>query len=247
MPKFFIDKETIEGESAFIRGSDVGHITKVLRLVPGGAIRVCDGDGSDYDAEITRIEKDLITLRLLQRYACETEPQIKVTLFQGIPKAAKMEYIIQKCTELGVSEIVPVLTKRTVVKLENAQTEKKKLDRWNKIAAEAVKQCGRGKIPPVSPVTGIKELCGRIAEFDLVLAAYEAEEHVSLRSVLRAAGDVKSVGIIIGPEGGFEPEEVGGLCRAGAKSVSLGKRILRTETAGHTALTAVLYEAGELE
>lgn len=247
MPKFFIDRDTIQGECALIRGSDVGHITKVLRLSSGAAVKVCDGDGSDYDAEITRIEKDTITLRLLQKYICETEPKTKVTLFQGLPKAAKMEYIIQKCTELGVNEIVPLITKRTVVKLENAQAEKKKLERWNRISAEAVKQCGRGKIPPISPVTDITQLCGRAADFDLLLAAYEAEAHTSLRTILRAAGEVGSVGIVIGPEGGFEPEEIRALCDVGAKSVSLGKRILRTETAGHTVLTAVLYEAGELE
>ena len=230
-----------------ISGGDVLHITKVLRLTTGAHLTLCDGEGTDYEAEIASVEKDKIVLSLFGKKASDTEPEVKVTLFQGLPKASKMEYIIQKCTELGIADIVPVMTKRTVVKLENAQAEKKKLERWNKIAQEAVKQCGRGKIPKVHEVMDISGVLECASDFDLLLLAYEEEKETSLASVLRSVKGAKRVGILIGPEGGFAPEEVEKLKTAGAKSVTLGKRILRTETAGHTVLTAVLYEFGELE
>lgn len=247
MPKFFVNKEFIYNNRAEICGGDVSHIAKVLRLPVGSRITLCDGEGTDYEADITEIKKDLILLDIVSEHPCDTEPKAEVTLFQGIPKATKMEYIIQKCTELGVMSIVPLMTKRTVVKLENAQAEKKKIDRWNKIASEAVKQCGRGRIPKVSEVSEIKDICAMANSFDLLLVAYEEETEVSLKSVLKSNSDAKKIGIIIGPEGGLERGEVERLTESGAKSVTLGKRILRTETAGHTVLTAVLYELGELE
>ncbi len=245
MPKFFLNKEAINNNKAEITGGDVSHIAKVLRLPVGSTITLCDGEGTDYEAEITEIKKDVILLDIIKALKCNTEPAVNVTLFQGIPKASKMEYIIQKCTELGVMSIVPVMTKRTVVKLENIQAEKKKLERWNKIAAEAVKQCGRGYIPKVCDVTEIKNIS--VKDFDLLIVAYEEETDISLKSVLESNNEAKNIGIVIGPEGGLERSEVELLIKSGAKSVTLGKRILRTETAGHTVLTAVLYELGELE
>ncbi len=242
-----MDKDSINNNKAEICGSDVSHIAKVLRLPVGSRVALCDGEGTDYEADISEINKDAISLNIVSSCPSETEPSVEVTLFQGIPKASKMEYIIQKCTELGIMNIVPVMTKRTVVKLENPQAEKKKLDRWNKIAAEAVKQCGRGKIPKVNEVSEIKDICLIAQDFDLLLVAYEEETEVSLKTVLKANNDSKKIGIIIGPEGGLERSEVDMLISSGAKSVTLGKRILRTETAGHTVLTAVLYELGELE
>ncbi|MBR5156699.1 MAG: 16S rRNA (uracil(1498)-N(3))-methyltransferase [Clostridia bacterium] len=245
MPKFFIDKESVNNNKAKICGGDVTHIAKVLRLPVGSNVTLCDGDGTDYEAQITEIRKDAVMLDIISTCICDTEPKVKVTLFQGIPKASKMEYIIQKCTELGVISIVPVMTKRTVVKLENAQAEKKKLERWNKISAEAVKQCGRGYIPKVCDVAEINSISAK--DFDLLLVAYEEETDISLKSVLKNNNEAKNIGIVIGPEGGLEKSEVEHLIKSGAKSVTLGKRILRTETAGHTVLTAVLYELGELE
>lgn len=247
LPKFFAEKERLEQGTLHVVGGDAVHMGKVLRLTQGSRITLCDGEGTDYEAEITAISKEKAECRVLRSYPCETEPNIQVTLFQGIPKAAKMEYIIQKCTELGITAVVPIMTKRTVVKLENEKAEGKKLERWNKISAEAVKQCGRGTIPKVYPVMNISDLCRMAAEFDLLLVAYEEETEMSLRQVLQKAESPKKIGIIIGPEGGFEAEEVKALSKAGAVSVSLGKRILRTETAGHTVLTAVMYEFGELE
>ena len=247
LPKFFIDKSAIKGGTCVILGGDAAHISKVLRLSIGDEVVLCDGEGTDYDAKISSVGKSEVGFSILNEYPCESEPKVFVTLFQGIPKASKMEYIIQKCTELGIANIVPVMTKRTVVKLENAQVEQKKLERWNKIAQEAVKQCGRGRVPTVDAVCDIKDIKNMISDFDLFLVAYEDEENISLKSVLKNAGAVNKIGIVIGPEGGFEKAEVEMLISAGAKSVSLGKRILRTETAGHTVLTAVLYELGELE
>ncbi len=247
LPKFLIDKGNISGNRGKICGGDAAHIVRVLRLGAGDAVTVCDGEGTDYEAEIVKADSDCVQIQIRRSYFCETEPKIAVTLFQGLPKAAKMEYIIQKCTELGIAEIVPVTTRRTVVKIEDAKAEKKKLDRWNKIAFEAVKQCGRGKVPKVLPVADICDICREISHFDLIILANEAEREQSLRGVLRSFSDVSKVGIIIGPEGGFDPDEVTQMQSCGAVSVTLGKRILRTETAGHTVLTAVLYEFGELE
>lgn len=247
LPKFFVEKDSIADGAAAIVGSDAAHIVKVLRLTSGDKIVLCDGEGTDYETEITQTDKNAVCVRVLRSYPCETEPKTEITLFQGIPKASKMEYIIQKCTELGVARIVPVMTKRTVVRLADGRDEAKKLDRWNKIAAEAVKQCGRGRIPRVDPVLDIPRICACASDFDLLLAAYEEERETSLRQVLKTVGNVRKVGIVIGSEGGFEKEEMQSLIAAGAKCVTLGKRILRTETAGHTVLTAVLYELGELE
>ena len=247
MPKFFVEPEHIDGDTAKIYDGDVNHITKVLRLSPKSIIMVCDGKGYDYRAEITGIDKACVTLRLLEKLPCETEPGVRVTLFQGIPKAGKMEYIIEKCVELGISRIVPVITSRTVVKLGDKKAEDKKLARWRKVAAEAVKQCGRGVIPEVGDVVTLKEAVSLTTGIDLVLAPYENERETPLKQVLSANRNIHSVGFFVGPEGGFEEEEINLLQAAGAKCVTLGKRILRTETAGHTVLTAVMYELDELQ
>lgn len=247
LPKFFVKKDQLAAGNVTIVGGDAVHLTKVLRLTAGDGIILCDGQGMDYEAEIAAVSKDGVSCSIVRSYPCDTEPKIQITLFQGVPKASKMEYIIQKCTELGIVQIVPVMTKRTVVKLEDAKSEKKKLERWNKISAESVKQCGRGRIPEVSPVMSVSEVSACAADFDLMIVAYEEETEKTLKQVLRGVKKPMKIGIIIGPEGGFEPEEVQAFMSAGAESVTLGKRILRTETAGHTVLTAVMYELGELE
>ena len=246
MPKFFIDKNDIKNDKITITGGDATHIAKVLRTEVGEILTLCDGEGTDFKAKVTVCSKDGVSLDILESYACLSEPGVSVTIFQGLPKQGKMDYIIEKCTELGVTRIVPVATSRSVVKINDKKSEEKKLERWRKIAAESVKQCGRGKIPEVTDVMTVKEAIDFSKTLDLTIAAYECEKETSIKSAL-SSQSVKSVGIFIGPEGGLDDAEVKLFLDANIKTVTLGKRILRTETAGHTVLTAVMYEFNELK
>ena len=246
MPKFFIKKEDIKGNSVTITGTDATHIAKVLRTEVGETLTLCDGCGTDFYATVTALSKDSVSLAIKETLPCTAEPKISVTLFQGIPKQGKMDYIIEKCTELGISRIVPVSTKRSVVKIDDKKSETKKLERWRKIAAESVKQCGRGTIPEVTDVMTVAQAIEMSASLDLTLAAYECERETTFRSALLGKSP-ESVGIFIGPEGGLDDSEVKMFKEANITTVTLGKRILRTETAGHTVLTAVMYDFNELE
>ena len=234
MPRFFF---TYENDStAKICGEDAGHIARVLRMNVGERLELCDGAGFDYTGVITDIQKDLVTLSLSDKTPSASEPATVFVLFQGLSKGDRMETVIQKAVELGVSEIVPVEMKRSVAKGD-------KKERWQKIAASAAKQSGRGRIPVVSSIIYSKDMPKRIADFDLFLLPYE-EGGSSLKEVLNGKNP-KRVGIWIGPEGGFDPSEVD--AAAGAQVVTLGKRILRTETAGPAVLAALSYELGEWE
>lgn len=246
MPKFFIKKEDIKENIVVITGQDATHIAKVLRTEVGEALTLCDGCGTDFFAEVTSISKEAVSLKIKETLPCTAEPEILVTLFQGIPKQGKMDYIIEKCTELGISRIVPVSTKRSVVKIDDKKSESKKLERWRKIAAESVKQCGRGAIPEITEVMNFSEAIDFSKSLDLTIAAYECERETSIKSALTGKSP-KSVGIFIGPEGGLDDTEVQKLKYANIETVTLGTRILRTETAGHTVLTAIMYEYNEFE
>ncbi len=246
MPKFFVEKNCITNNQARITGGDAAHITKVLRLSQGNGLTLCDGAGCDYEAEILSASKEEIVLKILQKMPCLAEPKLSVTLFQGLPKQGKMDYIIEKCTELGISRIVPVSFHRCVANVKDDKAENKKLSRWCKIAAESVKQCGRGIIPEVTGVMTTKEAIALAKSLDLSIAAYEDEREVPLKTVLESHTP-ESVGIFIGPEGGFEADEIQMFSENGIPSVTLGKRILRTETAGCAVLTAVMYAYDELK
>lgn len=244
MSKFFAEQNQINGSVITLTGADVNHIAKVLRHNVGDMLCVCDGNGYDYEAEITAITRDSIVLAAKSRMPCLAEPKVQVTLYQGLPKQGKMEWIIEKCTEMGISSIVPVQMERSVVRLSPEQAEKK-LMRWQKTAEAAAKQCGRGKIPTVAMPIALADLAQAPLP-DFLLMAYEEEKTQGVQNLLRGRKD-QSVGIFIGPEGGFAPEEAAFLQNLGAHSVTLGKRILRTETAGLAALTILLYEWGEME
>ena len=249
MPKFFIEKNNILNGRTCVTGGDAAHIAKVLRLTKGCVLTLCDGEGTDYSAVITRLAKNEVQFDITDSRPCLAEPALSVTLFQGLPKQGKMDFIIEKCTELGISRIVPVSARRCVAAVRDAKAEEKKLARWRKIAAEAVKQCGRGIVPEVTGVMTLGEAISVAKSLDLNVAAYENERDLPLKSALLAAHgkmDPKSAGIFIGPEGGFEPEEIEAFRAAGIPAVTLGRRILRTETAGCAVLTAVMYEFGEL-
>lgn len=249
MPKFFIDRNNVFNGHTCITDGDAAHIAKVLRLTEGCTLTLCDGEGTDYSAVITHLTKDKVQLDITDSYPCLAEPSLAVTLFQCLPKQGKMDFIIEKCTELGVSRIVPVSAHRCVAVVRDAKAEEKKLARWRKIAAESVKQCGRGVIPEVTGVMTLSEAVSLSESLDMNIAAYENEHDLSLKSALFAAREKmqpKSAGIFIGPEGGLESEEIEAFRAVGIPAVTLGKRILRTETAGCAVLTAVMYEFGEL-
>ncbi len=243
MSKFFVNKNQISNEHAVITGADVNHLIKVLRANVGDSLTICDGEGTDYEATIASFTRDEIHVDLVRSLPCLNEPKTKVTLYQGLPKQGKMEWIIEKCTEMGIDAIVPVQMKRSVVQLSREQAVKK-LERWQKTAEAAAKQCSRGKIPKVHMPIKLSDLKkGPIPEF--LLLPYENERSQSVKQALTGK-KADSVGIFIGPEGGFAPEEVAFLESLGAQSVTLGPRILRTETAGLVALSVLLYEWGDM-
>ena len=250
MSRFFISPEDI-GQDLIIMNNpeDLHHMVKVLRLKEGDEVDISDGVQWEYRAVIETLARDEAQLKILDRQAFASEPSVKVTLFQGIPKAGKMETIIQKCVEMGVHRIVPVFMDRTVV-VDRGKFGKK-IERWNKVSAEAVKQCRRGIVPrvtdPVKTEDLLKDRTGSgtpdmLEEFDLVLFPYENEKQATIKDALCEAGKPRSVAVIIGPEGGFSDEEAVAIIGVGGRSVSLGRTILRTETAGMAALAMLMYE-----
>ena len=236
MRRFFCDN--IAESTATISGDDAHHISRVLRMKPGDALSLCDGAGGEYDAVITSVSPEAVVCTLGGKYDSSTESPVAVTLFQCLPKTGKMETIVQKCTELGVFAVVPVVSARCVV-IPNKDFEKKR-DRYNRVALEAAKQSRRAVVPQVQPLIELKKVDP--TQFDLFLVAYEEEDARSLKIALRQADSPKTIAILIGPEGGLEEGEVSRFTAEGALSVSLGKRILRTETAGMAMLAQILYE-----
>lgn len=239
MPKFFVDKSGFVDNLIKISGSDAKHLTKVLRKNVNDDIMVCDGCGFDYDAVITDISDSAVTLEIKQRYENECESDVHITLYQAIPKGDKMETVIQKCTELGAYQFVPFISSRIVVKGDAASFSKKR-ERWQKIADEAVKQCMRGRIPEVSEVLSFSRMLDAASAHQLCIMPYEACETTRLKEAL-GSSFVSDIGIIIGSEGGFSEEEVKLAEERGIIPVTLGKRILRTETAGAAVTACVMY------
>lgn len=249
MIKFFVEQDAVAGSEIYIeKKEDIKHLTKVLRAKPGDTVCISDGGDWEYETEIAKIEDMCVTLKIIDKQKPAREPNTRVTLYQGIPKASKMETIIQKTVELGVDSIVPVFMERTVV-TDKGQFDKK-LQRWQKISDEAVKQCKRSRIPEVrkqiSFAEAVKEITGE-AEYDLVICPYENEDNRTMKDCLRetAAHKPSKIAVIIGPEGGFSDKEIQLLKEATADKaqlVTLGKTILRTETAGLAALAMIMYE-----
>ena len=244
MPKFFVPHENILDSRVYIRGEDANHIARVLRARIGEQITVCDGAGNDYTCEICDITTEEVGLSIIEKTPCNAEPDVKITLFMALPKSDKMEYVIQKAVELGVYQIVPFSSSRCVVRLDGKAGEKK-TERWQKIAHSAAKQSGRGIIPRVCTPITFGELTKRAEEFDLPLFCYECEEENSLKKVLSGKKSDK-ICVVVGPEGGFDRAEVEQAQKCGFISVSLGKRILRCETAPGCAICAILYHTDNL-
>ncbi len=247
MPKFFVKQEQIQKNKIIIQGQDVKHIKKVLRAKIGDKIEICNSTSSEnYLCEITEIENELIECKIEDKIEIQKESKVKVTIFQGLPKADKMEYIIQKSVELGVYEIIPVEMKRCVVKL-NDKDKEKKIQRWQKISEVAAKQCGRDIIPEIKDVINIKRLCNLMEIYDIILIAYEEEKDITLKNQLQEIkskfkNDEIKIGVVIGPEGGLEKQDVEELKNFGGKIITLGKRILRTETVALNILSIIMYE-----
>lgn len=240
MPKFFVKNEQIKENEITINGEDVNHIKKVLRAKIGDELQICNSqNGENFLCDIQSLDNEKINCIIKQNLEISTESNIKVTIFQGLPKADKMEYIIQKSVELGVYNIVPVDMKFCVAKLNN---EEKKLSRWQTISEAAAKQSKRNIIPKIENKISFKNMLGILNEFDLVIIAYENENKTNLKEILQENKNINNIAIIIGPEGGLAQDEVEQLIENGAKSASIGKRILRTETASLAMLSMIMYE-----
>jgi len=249
MNRFFADRKNIieDQQRIFIDDpEDVKHIGKVLRLAEKDIIEICDGENGIYIGEISTISKGKVEVKIQEKKISDTEPPIEVTLFQGIPKGAKMEMIIQKCTELGIHSIIPLNTSRTVVQLKDRKDEIKKIARWQKIAQEAAKQSKRGVIPNVGQPIEFSDLEETLAAFDFAIIPYEKETRIGLKSLLKNKIGQRKIAVIIGPEGGFEEAEIEKAKEFGSVPITLGKRILRTETAGFVVLSTLMYELGDL-
>jgi 16S rRNA (uracil1498-N3)-methyltransferase len=243
MQRYFISSEQIQGERFSIQGEDIHHIRRVMRFRPGDQIVACDGEGTDYVGELIEGAEDAVICRILRREPSTGEPGLRVTLAQSLPKGDKWEWVLQKGTELGASSFLPFTSRRTVVKWDRAKAEKRR-QRWKRILKEAAEQSHRGRIPQVSAVTDWSGLLDAIQEADLALIAYEGGGE-PLSAALSRQG-ASHLLLIVGPEGGWEEEEVRQAREAGAVPVSLGPRILRTETAAVTMLACAMYANGEM-
>ena len=246
MPKFFVKNNQIENDKITIIGTDVNHIANVLRLKINDQIKICNEETAQNNiAKITEINKEDVECKIIEKIASNTEATVHITIFQGLPKADKMELIIQKCTELGVKEITPVQMKRCVTKLDE-KSSSKKIERWQKIAEVAAKQSGRDAICKINNVINIKNICNICQNYDIVLVPYENEENISLKDVIKdLPQNIKKIGIVIGPEGGFEEQEIEILRQSNCKIVTLGERILRTETVAIAVSSVILYELSD--
>lgn len=246
MPKFFTARENIKDTTLIIDSEDANHLKRVLRINVGDVITVCDGAGIDYTVKVSEIGKNEIECDIIDRKKSDTEPNINITLYQGLPKAAKMDYIIQKNTELGISKIVPAKLARCVVKLENKAAEDKKCERWQKIAIASAKQSGRGIVPVIDNPMTVDEIIEDVKDYDLVFVPYECEDQSRLKTIVESVPDAKDIAFIIGPEGGFDISEIEKFKEAGIKTVTLGKRILRTETAAESVVSMLMYAYDEI-
>ncbi|MFC4076749.1 16S rRNA (uracil(1498)-N(3))-methyltransferase [Salinithrix halophila] len=246
MQRYFVNSNQIDENTGTIRirDTDVHHIKNVLRLSVGDKLVCCDGDGADYRVEITGLEGEEVHCRIVAKTPSTGEPErLRVTVAPSLPKGDKMDWVLQKGTELGAFSFLPFSSIRTVVKLEGKKVSKKR-ERWQRIVKEAAEQSCRGRIPQVEPLMDWKGLIGRFADFDQVLFAYE-KGGAPLARLLTERGP-GSILVVVGPEGGFTDEETEEARSAGADIVHLGPRILRAETAPLALLSCISYTFGEM-
>lgn len=254
MYHFFVEPGQVYEDHVEIRGGDVNHIRNVLRMKPGEALTVSDGFGNEYACRLDACTEGLVRAEILEKKRVESELPSRLVLFQGLPKGDKMELIVQKAVELGVSAVVPVASRRCVVKLDGKKADHKR-KRWQAVAESAAKQSGRALIPEICPVTDFAGAVRQASGLDVCLIPYECAQELldggtdtameKSRKVLAGIQRGQSVGILIGPEGGFEKEEVASAMEAGAAPLTLGRRILRTETAGLCILSVLMFQLEE--
>ena len=241
MHHFFVTPDQVQENQIYIVGSDVNHMKNVLRMKVGEKFQVSDGNDKKYVCRIEQMNEEEVQAGILEEMQADTELPSKIYLFQGLPKNDKMELIVQKAVELGVWEVIPVSTKSAVVKLD-VKKALKKVERWNAISESGAKQSGRTIIPKVTSVMTYREALSYAEQLDVVMIPYElAEGMEETKQFIDAIQPGQSVGVFIGPEGGFEREEVEFAIQKGARPITLGKRILRTETAGLAVLAVLMY------
>ncbi len=245
MPRFFVSKENINEEERIISilGEDAFHIARSLRMAVGDDLTVCDGEGRDYSCKLTKIRDNQVDCEILEAVACPAEPPYKVTVYQALVKGERLDVAIQKSVEFGATAIAPFESSRCIVRMKG-EKEGSKSQRRRRIAAEAAKQCGRGIVPEVSEPVSYREMLAEAAKCDLAIFCYEKEGDRMLGTTLEAlrANPPKSVAIVVGPEGGFSPDEAEAAENAGLSLLGLGKRILRTESAAAFVLACLSSE-----
>ncbi|MGI6679049.1 MAG: 16S rRNA (uracil(1498)-N(3))-methyltransferase [Dehalobacterium sp.] len=246
MHRFFVAPDQIREKYITITGGDVHHINRVLRLNVGDQIIITDGEGWEYLTQITSQSLQLVEARILEGAVSSQEPPIDVFLLQGIPKGEKMELLIQKCTEIGMKKLIPIQMKRSIVKLSSEKEEKRR-ERWQRVATEAAKQSQRAVIPPIMPVCDLASALQQLPPGTTLIMPWEEETHTGLKACFSSWPAIPGpIALLIGPEGGISSEEAQLAMEWGAHKISLGPRILRTETAGMVALSIILYELGDL-
>ena len=241
MPRFFVNNPLVVGGTAVIDGADARHIGGALRMTVGAALTLCDGAGTDYTCTITAVEKDTVTAAVDAAAPSSSEPTLAVTLYMGMPKGDKLELIVQKAVELGVTAIIPVITARSIVRVDGKDAEKKRV-RLQRIAAEAAGQSGRGIIPTVEAPLSWKTALARLAKENTLLCYEGGGEPIG---TLISPADT-TVSLVVGPEGGFDPAEVEAVTAVGGKIATLGPRILRCETAPLAALAVIMEKSGNM-
>jgi 16S rRNA (uracil1498-N3)-methyltransferase len=240
---FYVENSQVNIDEIIITGSDVNHIKNVLRMTTGECIAICDGQGKDYYCTITSVSSTEIIANIEEVSDSKSELPSKIYLFQGLPKKDKMELIIQKAVELGAYEIIPLAMKRSVVKLDDKKKELKKIERWQAIAVSAAKQSGRGIIPRVHSVLDFSQGIEMAKTLEYNVIPYEQSEGIlKAHKVIEEAAGYNSIGVFIGPEGGFADKEIQKVMEAGMETITLGRRILRTETAGLAVMSLLMFE-----
>ena len=248
MPRFFVSPENVHGDTITVTEGDYNHIRNVLRMRIGESITVCDGQGSEYNCEVAGYSDGECLLAVKERIASTVELPVEITLYQGLPKKDKMELIIQKAVELGAARIMPVLCERTIVKLEDPKKEQRKMERLRAISESAAKQSGRGILPEIADPKKFADAIKDAKERGcVILVPYEnATGMQATKAAFEKAMSAGKIAVFIGPEGGFTREEIAVAEENGASIISLGRRILRTETAGITVLSALMLKAEAL-
>jgi len=243
MPTFFVNRANVQGDTAVLSGTEAGHMLRSLRLAPGDSFFAFDEEGKRYRMRILEATSRSLRAEVLESWPPEPPPEVAVTLLVGLPKADKMDFILEKATELGCFRVAPFRSSRTIPRLD-AQDARRRLLRWERVALAAAKQCGSARVPEIPGLLSYRDALAFGASADGRIVFYEGEGRFGLKKVMSDMGEAKRVALLIGPEGGFSEDEVKEAERAGFVRAGLGQRILRVETAAIAALSMVMYHFG---